>query len=220
MVVRVISDQGQGRTFVIIGEAGEYQEFATRSAALLGARVRALVVECPPITDSNWSQLADQVLAVLQELKVRQCAFIGFGAAGSLVQHLVLIVPKLIRSITLVDTTFRPHPGVSQRIVDWFERILPLGLPLRLKNSGFDAKPFAQRIRCPALIVLTQKATPFIRDQAYAIAQRIPSAWVVSLAMDGGDIDDFCAVLDEFEGVPVKCPQKNRGDVTQSLGQV
>ena len=220
MSVRMVNDQGQGRTFVFLQEVGQYHDFAAQSATLLGARVRTLTIECQTITPSNWLELASQVLALLQEQKVRQCAFIGFGAAAALVQHLVLTVPKLIRSITLVDATFRPHPTSFQRIVDWFERILPLGLPLRLKNTDFDAKPFAQRIRCPALIVLSEVASPFLRDQAYAIAQRIPSAWVVSLGGGSGDVDEFCALLSDFETVPVKCPQKNRGEVAQVLSQV
>jgi pimeloyl-ACP methyl ester carboxylesterase len=220
MSVKILKDQGQGRTFIFLQEVGKYHGFALQSAELLGARVRTITLECAVITPTNWLELATQVLALLQEQKIRQCAFIGFGAAGALVQHLVLTVPKMVRSITLVDATFRPHATFLQRIVDWFERILPLGLPLRLKSSDFDAKPFAQRIRCPALIVLSEVASPFLRDQAYAIAQRIPSAWVVSLAGDTNDVDEFCNLLSEFESVPVKCPQKNRAEISQVLSQV
>ena len=168
-----------------------------------------VVLETDPITDNNWLEVVQGFEQALQKLSVRQCALVGFGAAGALVQYLVLTSPKLVRSIILVDSAFRPHPTSFSRFVDRIENALPLGLPLRAPERGFDAKPFAQRIRCPALIVLTDNVSPFIHSQAHELARRIPSAWVVSLGSPD-QVTQFGELLDAFEGVPVKCPQKNR----------
>jgi hypothetical protein len=88
--------------------------------------------------------------------------------------------------------------------------MLPLGLPLRVRSKGFDSKPFVQRIRCPVLVVLSQEAGEFERVQAYELANRIPSAWVVDLLQAVDPIKEFSDCLDTFEQVPVKCPQKNQ----------
>ncbi len=208
-MVRIQSDRGEGRTFIFIHERDAHKEFVSQSSFALAERVRIVVIEVDPISDGNWRAVAEGFSEALQKLAVRQCALVGFGAAGALVQHLTLTAPKIVRSIILVDSSFRPHPTPFSRALDWLEGIMPLGLPLRAEERGFDAKPFAQRIRCPALIVLTRDVSPFIRSQAHEIASRVPSAWIVSLEQEN-ETQQFGELLDAFEGVPVKCPQKNR----------
>ena len=208
-MVKVTSDSGQGRTFVFIHEQGAYRDFIEQAAATLSGRVRLIVIEAPQIDQNNWSEFAQCVIDRLKQADIRQCALVGFGGAGSLVQYIALTFPRLVRLLTLVDSSFRPHPGIGVRIIDRLEALLPLGLPLRSRERGFDAKPFSQRIRCPALIVLSAQASRFIHAQSHEIAKRIPSAWVVNLK-PAEPAAHFCALLDAFEGVPVKCPQKNR----------
>lgn len=208
-MIRIQSDKGEGRTFIFIHERDGHEEFVSRSSFALAERVRVVVIETDALSDDTWRTVADGFSEALQQLSVRQCALVGFGAAGALVQHLVLTSPKIVRSIILVDSSFRPHPTSFTRALDWLEGIMPLGLPMRAEERGFDAKPFAQRIRCPALIVLTKEVSPFIQSQAHEIALRIPSAWVVTLDEED-EARQFGELLDSFEGVPVKCPQKNR----------
>lgn len=194
---------------MFLHERGSYRDFIDQAAVVLAARVRLVVIEVESIDHQNWSAFADLVVEQLRKLDIRQCALVGFAAAGSLVQYVALTFPKMVRLVTLVDSSFRPHPGRMVRLIDRLEAILPLGLPLRSREQGFDAKPFSQRIRCPALIVLSEKASHFIQTQAHEIARRIPSAWVVTLEQSR-PVDCFCDLLDTFEKVPVKCPQKNR----------
>ena len=208
-MIEILSDSGEGRTFVFIHEVGVYQVLAQQAAEGFSQRVRVVTIKVPLINQRNWQQILEQIGTAIEQRALRQYAIVGFGDAGALAQYFVLTNPKMVRSIVLIDASFRSHPKVKTRIIDWVERMLPLGLPLRSRESGFDAKPFAQRIRCPALLVLTQAASTFIQSQAYEIAQRIPSAWVVRIDTVS-QVEQFCELLDSFEGVPVKCPQKNR----------
>jgi pimeloyl-ACP methyl ester carboxylesterase len=215
IMVEVASDRGEGRAFIFVYETGDHQQLAEQAALAFSNRVRVLELRLPAITEDNWDNLRERILEIIEQKSIRQYALVGFGAAGSLVQQLVLTSPKFIRSIILVDASFRAHPNLFTRAVDWLERMLPLGLPLRYRSKAFDAKPFAQRIRCPALLVLTEAVSEFIQSQAHEIASRIPSAWIVKISGDNV-VSEFCELLDSFEGVPVKCPQKNRAKVVSA----
>lgn len=218
-MMRIKSDRGQGRTFIFFHEENCYQSFIEQASTALSGKVRLVVVEFSTIDFDSWGSFTQDLNEQLKKLDIRQCALVGFGAAGSLVQYLALTFPRMVRLLTLVDSSFRPHPSFGVRILDRIEAFLPLGLPLRWKESGFDAKPLSQRIRCPALIVLSSQASRFIQSQAHEIALRIPSAWVVTLEVSSS-VEHFCRLLDMFEGVPVKCPQKNRVSPDRASGPI
>jgi pimeloyl-ACP methyl ester carboxylesterase len=206
--INLVSDSGQGRAFVLIHEQGSYVGLAEQAAKQMSGKARVLVFQSSPVSENFNFASPSPLISILGDLGLRQCSIIGFGDSGVLAQHLVLTQPKLVRSLVLVDGSFRSHPSRFTKIVDWLESHLPLGLPLRLQERGFDSKPFAQRIRCPVLLALTPLVNDFIRLQSQEILYRIPSAWMVELK-ESNMVEHFCDLIDTFERVPVKCPQKN-----------
>ena len=135
------------------------------------------------------------------------------GAGAALAQNLALSQPKTVRSLAIVDSSSRPHPTRWERFVDWIEERLPFGLPLRLGSSGFNVKAYVHRLRCPLLVIVTSKASLFIREELKSLAERAPTAWNVELA---GSLDrqiaDLSDTLLSFQDTPAKCPQKNVKD--------
>jgi len=207
-VVRVVSDGGTGRSFIVLHEPGVYTSFATSLAAVVADKARAILLETDVISDDNWSQLSDAVLEQLQILSIRQASFIGFGAAGSLIQNLYLVQPRLIRTAVLIDASTRPHPDFLTRSIDKLENLLPLGLPLRKHQRGFDSKPFLHRIRCPTLVVISSKSTAYQRSEAEVLNSSLPTSWLLKLESDN-EVLELEKNTISFQEVPAKRPQKN-----------
>lgn len=204
----LVSEGGVGRPFVLIFEEDGDGEFARATAERIITRNRCLVLRAPRITGSNWRALGEMLGELLQAKGVRQASFVGFGAAGILVQNLCLLEPRAVRTAVLFRAASRAHPSALGRIVDRLESSLPLGLPLRLAEGGFDSRPFLQRIRCPVLVVVPPGASADERRDAATMVKRMPTAWGVSL--DAEDVvGDFTRRVLEFTDVPAKAPQKN-----------
>ena len=155
----VVSDSGSGRPFVLLIEKGDSEPAPRQLVEALQSRTRALLIEAPPILDSGWEEQSAAFGQFLASNGIRQASFVTFGACGSLVQALALREPKLVRTIVFINAATRSHPSAITKFIDRVEHALPLGLPLRLRESGFDAKPFLQRIRCPVLVVTSAKAS-------------------------------------------------------------
>ena len=155
--------------------------------------------------------------ATLPSRGVRQGSFVGFGAAGALVQNLCLLEPRTVRAAVLFRASSRAHPRLIDRLVDRLEGALPLGLPLRRVVRGFDSRPFLQRIRCPVLVVSTADDSLEERRDAATMARRMPTAWQMTLqgrsklSVDGGSDErtaEFAQLVVEFSEVPARAPQK------------
>jgi pimeloyl-ACP methyl ester carboxylesterase len=207
--MKVLSDSGQGRAFLLLVDDPRYQSYANTLHGSLSQTSRSVIVEVDRISSENWSPLTNALIELLGQLKIRQSSFVGFGAAGALCQNLALLDSKLVRTLILVDPSARPHPSRLNRTLDKFEEILPLGLPLRLRNKDFDSKPFLQRLRCPSLLALSPLATAHERHQAQIMDARMPTAWMLELPSQD-TMQALCNATLEFQGVPVKCPQKAR----------
>lgn len=203
----VVADEGKGRPFVLLHEAGTNEEEVAALATLLKARARVVAISAPAINDSNWSTLSSDLRASIAQLQLKQSSFLAFGAAGVLLQDLCLTELKLVRTAVFVDASTRPHPTALQRLIDRAEQILPLGLPLRLQSSGFDGRAFLHRIRCPALVVTRPESTGFQLHQAEVLSKGLPTAWRVHL--EDSNPATLCALVGDFQEVPAKCPQKN-----------
>lgn len=206
--INEINDEGTGRPFVILFEDPAYRGLAEQMFQEITRSQRAILLQSTVIRDDNWSELTEVLKAYLVSKKIRQASFICFAATSSIVLNLTLHDLKQVRSLILVDACTRPHPTWGQAMIDRVERFLPLGLPLRSKDSGFDAKSFLQRLRCPILIVTTQRAGQYINGEAEIFKYGLPTAWAVVLGPQNEARELTEAVL-EFQKVPAKCPQKS-----------
>ncbi len=205
-IVRLRRDGGKGRSVALVVETGEYESFAEHLFQALAGRTRALIFESPPVTSANWRALAESLIALLGELKVRQASFVAFGGSAALAQRIAIEELRLMRTMVLVDATTRPHPTSRDRILDRLERFFPLGLPLRTSTPGFDGKPYLQRMRCPALIVTSRRRTPFLEAQAALMAEGMPTSWLKKL-QSTAEPEELASLVLEFQDVPAKCPQ-------------
>ncbi|MFM1847583.1 MAG: hypothetical protein RL417_1057 [Pseudomonadota bacterium] len=204
----LVSESGVGRAFILVYEEEGDGAFARAAAERIAAKSRCIVLRSPGITGDNWGALTDQLRTHLQSKNVRQGSFVGFGAAGALVQNICLLDPRTVRAAVLFRAASRAHPRLFDRLIDRMESALPLGLPLRRAERGFDSRPFLQRIRCPILIVTSPEASNEEQRDATMMAERMPTAWQVTL----GDEDrpaEFSRLVLDFSEVPAKAPQKN-----------
>ena len=211
--IKVLSDQGSGRTFVTIVDHESYLPFATAVVEKLALKARSVLLMSTAVTATTWETLSESFSGKLTELNVRQASSVGMGAGATLAQNVTLNQPKIVRPLAIVDSSSRPHPTRWERMVDWIEEHLPFGLPLRLGSTGFNVKAYLHRLRCPVLVIATGKANSFIREEVKSTALRAPTAWRVVLS---GPIERQIAELSEtllnFQDTPAKCPQKNAKD--------
>lgn len=209
--VAVESDQGSGRSFVIVTDDVSYAGLVKAIAAVISQRARAIVIRSEPILAENWRALAEDFERTLVSLGIRQASFIGIAAGATLAQNLALEVPKVVRTLAIVDASLRPHPSRVERALDTLEEKLPFGLPLRLGSAGFNVRAFAHRLRCPMLLVGTHKASRFVREELKALGSVAPTAWFVDLTAvsDQEQAAELCDVILAFQDTPAKCPQKN-----------
>lgn len=199
--------EGSGRNFIVICESGGFFPIAEALVRLLSQRQRAWLLATPVISDSNWETVGRSLVEFLPTHSIRQTSLVGLGPANVLAQHLALVEPKLVRSLCLVNPTARAHPSSASRMVDWLEAHLPLGLPLRSRTKGFDGRSLAQRLRCPLLVALVPPVTAYQDAEARKLAQSAPTAWVHALGSEDPK-QELCALLEAFQDVPAKCPQK------------
>lgn len=211
--IAVLSDQGSGRTFITIVDDEAYLPFARAVVDTLSAKARSVLLMSSAVTAASWESLSEALNGTLATLNVRQASVVGMGAGAALAQNLALSHPKTIRSLAIVDSSSRPHPTRWERCVDWIEEHLPFGLPLRLGSSGFNVKAYVHRLRCPLLVIVTSRASAFIREELHSLASRAPTAWKVALSGPvEAQIADLSEALLTFQDTPAKCPQKNVRD--------
>jgi len=189
-----------------------YSELARAMSERIAERARGIVIKTPQVVAENWRVVADELVAVLGSLGIRQSSFVGIGAGASLAEDLALSTPKSVRSLVVIDSPLRPHPSWWERVVDTIEERLPFGLPLRLGSKGFNVRAYAHRLRCPLLTVATRRAGPFVRSELQALGELAPTSWYISVASTSGEEEarELSTLIVEFQDTPAKCPQKNR----------
>jgi pimeloyl-ACP methyl ester carboxylesterase len=207
--LEVLSDAGKGRAFVVLHERDAYREFCERTTEMLSEKTRVINLGVPQVLTHNWRTLTDEVQLWMREVGLRQVSFVSFGAAAAIAENVCLRDLKLVRTLVLVDATSRAHSSGWERFIQRVEASLPLGLPLRRRSDSFDAKPYLQRIRCPALVVTTAEASEHVRSEASQFEQRLPTAWRLDLSL-GDQARELATHVLSFEEVPARCPQKNR----------
>ena len=210
--VTLVAQAGtSGRSYVIICEHDSlYEKLAREIFETLETTAKVFFFECSTVDKDTWRLLSEQFISSLGEQKIRQASFIAFGSASTLSQYGYLRVPKIVRSMFLVDSAVRPHPTKWDLFVDWLEVRFPLGLPLRGESKNFNARSHLQRIRCPVLWVTTQHADEFLKNQAKEGTAIFPTAWWCDLPTeypDQNQAEVLVKLLDGFQEIPAKCPQ-------------
>lgn len=208
MELSIERESGTGRAFILLYDGAPYDRFVSLVFEAISAVTRTLLVRSPRINTGNWNALSGELIELLEYKKIRQASFIGFGAAGSLVQNVALRQIRLVRTCALVDAATRAHPSKMTRLIDRVERALPLGLPLRSYSRDFDAKPFLQRIRCPVLIITSAHASAHERAEADVLVAALPVAWKVELPA-ANEVEELAKLVLAFQDVPARRPQKN-----------
>lgn len=209
--VKVISDNGSGRGFVVVFDDPSYLSLVESIASAISLTARAIVLQTTSVNHDSWRELSRVFQDTLGDLKVRQASFVGVAAGAALVQDLTLTNPKIVRTLVVVDASLRPHPSRFERLLDALEARLPFGLPLRLGSKSFNVRAFAHRLRCPMLLVSTRRASSFICRELQALGDVAPTAWNVSVGADAPN-DESRELADyvlAFQDTPAKCPQKN-----------
>ena len=106
-----------------------------------------------PAGPYTLDMLADDVLALMRELKIDRARYVGLSIGGMIGQHLALKEPKRFEKMVLADTG---HTQTSETIKQWEERIriaqaqgmkpLIAGTMERWFTPAFRDRPQAQRI--------------------------------------------------------------------------
>ncbi len=209
-LVSLVEESGRGQTSIVISEKGCADFLDRKVIDDLISNGRLLKFATAEITDENWQEISRQFIELLDSHGVRQASFVGVEDAGSIVQHLALTNLKRIRRIVLIDPATRAHPRLFDKITDWVEKKLPLGLPLRVVGKAFDSKPFLHRIRCPVLLVKSRTSNEAELAEIEFMSNHLPTAWMVDLSADNNDseIESLNAAISEFQLVAAKRPRK------------
>jgi len=106
-----------------------------------------------PAGPYTLDMLADDVLALLRELKIDRACYVGLSIGGMIGQHLALKEPKRFEKMVLADTG---HTQTPETIKQWEERIriaqaqgmkpLVAGTMERWFTPAFRERPEAKRI--------------------------------------------------------------------------
>lgn len=206
--VTISHDVGAGRNFVVIVEEGTVERVVPELLARISKRARVVVLTTPPIQAHAWEGAVRGIRQTLSALGIRHASFVGCHTATIPVQYFMLVEPKLVRTAVLLEPETRPHPDFFQRFADRVERVLPLGLPLRLRRAGFDGRPFLHRMRCPVLVVTTAGVSAYIRAEAEVMSALLPTAWKIEVLGSALEID-FALLVEQFQEVPARVPQRS-----------
>jgi pimeloyl-ACP methyl ester carboxylesterase len=204
--MEILFDEGEGRGFVVLCDSSS--EMLIPLCQKLAASRRCILLKLPAVSSEQLSQQVEELRKLLDIQKVRQASFIAYEDAGVVLQQIVLEYPKRVRSLILIDAVTRPHPTKIETLYDWLEDKLPLGLPFRVRSLGVHFKPFLQRLRCPALVVRTNRTSDYLDREGEVLAHGLPTAWFVCWETFP-DPSGILTAIHDFQDVPIKCPQKN-----------
>ena len=201
---------GKGKPFILLCCGKEYADVSASLASVLSPASRVLTINFDSLTALNWGEFGRQLDTGLTDNRVRQANFIAFGASAVLVQDLALRNAKIVRSAVFVDGHTRPPSGFVERALSALEQRLPLGLPFRIRRKEFDGKPFLQRLRFPILLLNTVRANQYQIEQSRMMSELIPTSFleIVSGRTAENQAKEIEVLLQEFQSVPAKCPQK------------
>lgn len=216
-MTQIIKDFGKGRVVSFLFERGSAPLLKPEIIDKFSAQHRVLFIETDILSNDNWLEESNKVQQLLENLEIRQSSFVGIKDASSIALFTALEEQKFVRTLTLIEPTCSPHPTLLSKCVQWIEEKLPLGLPLRPFQSGFDASAFLHRVRCPVVCITYASTSSFVREQVQMMTERLPTAWSVELSEN--DNEQLFSLIIDMQTVPVKCPQKKRNTKTTTLTQ-
>ena len=205
--VNAHSSSGKGPLYIVVCEERGYFEFASRVERGLEERFSVLPIRLRTSSKLHCNEVVREFERVLKDSGKRQFRFLVFGHACSYLFALALKNKKLFRSLVIVDGEVCTDGSVFTRMIELIERSLPLGLPFRLKEKGFSAMPFLQRMRFPTLVVSSDRASDRRQHEAEVLNALLPISWMIH---DLDSVDELIQEVERFESVPLKRPQKNR----------
>ena len=211
--LNILEQRGGGQPLVIIFEAEAKSELPFYLVDYLMDHpikdCRMILLSVPRVSDIGCNKLTQCLINFLDHELIKQASFLALGDAGAVVQNLAIANIKRVRRLILVNCPTRPHLNFFEKLMNKVEKILPLGLPFRSVGSAFDSRSFLQRVRAPALIVLSAHASTYHQAQTKILSESMATAWSVKLSIDR-EREEFGEILEKFYGVPAKRPQKNR----------
>lgn len=205
--VRAGREQGEGKALVVI-RCDEGVGIGKRFESLTGRlSTFAQVLEfsvAPPQSGGDWRQVSDELDASLVARGIRHCPIVGVGEGAIIAHYLAVYRPKLCQSLILIDPVFERLSTWLSRLVDRIERVLPLGLPLRVGTDSFLPAPFLHRIRCPTLVVSSRGTGVGGEDATALMTQRIPNGWYESVKADAEVADCIRSFLPVRHRYPMR----------------
>lgn len=204
----IAAEKGRGRATVVISDAAE-EATARALFEQLDSERHTMLVRLPAAALLEWQAASRALLGMLKGRGIRQASFVSFGRASETVLSCCLEESRAVRSVLLCNGTARLGEHWLDDMLERLETALPMGLPFRTRVKGFDARPFLQRIRCPVLIALSGEASSVVTRQAALLAGSIPTSWLLRIS-DSGLAESLASLIQDFEQVPARCPQKNR----------
>jgi len=185
-----------------------------------------VVLKSPLPGTEGLEEYTTSLIAEIKELDVKRATIVGVRGGGVLAQAITLADRKLCRRLVLVNSSTRLEPGRFQSAIDFIEKTLPFGLPLRLSTDEFDSRSYAHRIDCPSLVVTCSDSTSYERRQARLFQNILPNVWHIRcespLYKGHRNISGTVTKLvEEFTKIPPRRPQKNipPGDNVSQLFQ-
>jgi hypothetical protein len=208
----ILSDTGSGKATVVFSAIGGTDSVERRSLQdVIAARLvgRIVVVGLPDcFIQERWRDLPIAVDILVESLGLRHVHLVAVDEATPAAQFLAISRPALVASLLLGNPQFRARSSVIERLVQFLEQLLPLGLPLRTGKDRFFSAAYLQRIRCPVLVVWDRPQTEK-GSHASTLVSQLPLGWEVVLDRgDGGaSIQDM---VNTFREVRVRCPMRRK----------
>ncbi len=175
-----------------------------------------IVLNSPLPSTEDLEEFSEALVKGIKDLGVKRATIIGVRGGGVIAQAITLADRKLCRRLVLINPSTRLEPGFFQSVIDFVERVLPFGLPLRLSRGEFDSRSYAHRIDCPALVLTCSDSTSYEKRQAKQFQYALPNVWNIrcesQLYGKGKDLSGaICDLVEEFMNIPPRRPQKNLG---------
>lgn len=145
------------------------------------------------------SLFAEKLEEAVEREKLKRLTLLGVSWGGPIAVQYTSVFPRNVRRLILVNAMARLKQTKLEKFIEWLERFLPLGLPLRPLSKAFDPRPLLHRVRCPTLVFTTTPNAP----EAEFLAVRIPNAWLYN-----STFEKLPEIINQFLEVATKQPQK------------
>jgi pimeloyl-ACP methyl ester carboxylesterase len=167
-----------------------------------------------PFSGAEVSRFVQELSQYLTAKMVRWVYVIGNREGSTIGQALSIQHKKLVRRLMLINPHTRKSTDRSNIILDYLEKIIPCGLPLRKLANDFDARSHIHQVHTPTLVLLSKTSNSYEVEQVDFLSKRIPNCWVGEFFSEKSSdmslsLNALLKIAQEFKEVPIKAPQKN-----------